>query len=79
MRHLLLLLVLTACAASPHKVPPYTPSMYDCDTRTTLVQAQIDFEKVVEAEQACLAKGGIAEVRLTEGGYLVLCKVKKGF
>ena len=63
MRYLFLLL-LAGCAASE----------YNCDTRTTLLQAQIDFKEAVKAQKACLAKGGIAEIRPTEGGYLALCK-----
>ena len=67
MRYLLLLL-LSGCAASE----------YNCDTETTLLQAQTDFKEAVKSQQACLAKGGIAEIRPTEGGYLALCKFKKG-
>ena len=67
MRYLLLLL-LAGCATSA----------YDCDTRTTLLQAQTDFKEAVKSQQACLAKGGIAELRTTEGGYLALCKFRKG-
>ena len=51
---------------------------YDCDTRTILLQAQIDFAEAVKSQQTCLAKGGIAEIRTIEGGYLALCKFKKG-
>ena len=58
------MLLLAGCAASP----------YDCDTRTTLLQAQIDFEEVVKAQKSCLNKGRIAEIRTTSEGYLVLCK-----
>ena len=67
MRYLLLLL-LAGCATSA----------YDCDTRTTLLQAQTDFAEAVKSQEACLDKGGIAEIRTTEGGYLALCKFKKG-
>ena len=66
MRYLLLLL-LAGCATSA----------YDCDTRTTLLQAQTDFAEAVKSQEACLAKGGIAEIRKTYGGYIALCKQKK--
>ena len=67
MRYIFLLL-LAGCATSA----------YDCDTETTLLQAQIDFEVAVKSQESCLDKGGIAEIRTTEGGYLALCKFKKG-
>ena len=67
MRYLLLLL-LAGCVTTE----------YDCDTKTTLLQAQTDFAEAVKSQEACLAKGGIAEIRTTEGGYLALCKFKKG-
>ena len=65
MRYLLLLL-LAGCVTTE----------YDCDTRTTLLQAQIDFEEAVKSQEACLDKGGIAEIRKTYGGYIALCKQK---
>ena len=68
MRYVLLLL-LAGCATSA----------YDCDTETTLLQAQTDFAEAVKSQQACLAKGGIAELRTTPGGYIALCKFKRGF
>jgi len=66
MRYVLLLL-LAGCVTTE----------YDCDTKTTLLQAQTDFAEAVKSQEACLAKGGIAEIRNVYGGYIALCKQKK--